>query len=122
MAAWKLGRAPTHDSTAVWERIVNISSIICEMDDIGQANYATSKSGLFGLTKTLALEEALELKRVGALEEDGIGINVNTVAPVDVITLTLAASEYPIPARHPRRFLGLHPIENRMALRALASQ
>ena len=35
-------------------RIVNVSSVIGEMGNIGQANYAASKSGLFGLTKTLA--------------------------------------------------------------------
>jgi acetoacetyl-CoA reductase/3-oxoacyl-[acyl-carrier protein] reductase len=62
-------------------RIVNISSIIGEMGNIGQANYAASKSGLFGLTKTLAREAAFQLKRAGKLEEDGIGITVNTVAP-----------------------------------------
>ena len=39
-------------------RIVNISSIIGETGNIGQANYAASKSGLFGLTKTLAREAA----------------------------------------------------------------
>ena len=39
-------------------RIVNISSIVGEMGNIGQANYAASKSGLFGLTKTLAREAA----------------------------------------------------------------
>ena len=67
-------------------RIVNISSIIGEMGNIGQANYAASKSGLFGLTKTLALEAALQLKRAGKLTEDGIGITVNTVAPGFVAT------------------------------------
>jgi acetoacetyl-CoA reductase/3-oxoacyl-[acyl-carrier protein] reductase len=35
-------------------RIINVSSVIGEMGNIGQANYAASKSGLFGLTKTLA--------------------------------------------------------------------
>ena len=39
-------------------RIINISSIIGETGNIGQANYAASKSGLFGLTKTLAREAA----------------------------------------------------------------
>ena len=39
-------------------RIVNVSSIIGEIGNIGQANYAASKSGLFGLTKTLAREAA----------------------------------------------------------------
>ena len=67
-------------------RIVNISSIIGEMGNIGQANYAASKSGLFGLTKTLALEAAFQLKRAGKLTDDGIGITVNTVAPGFVAT------------------------------------
>jgi len=67
-------------------RIVNISSIIGEMGAIGQANYAASKSGLFGLTKTLAREAAFQLKRAGKLDDDGIGITVNTVAPGFVAT------------------------------------
>jgi len=67
-------------------RIVNISSIVGEMGNIGQANYAASKSGLFGLTKTLAREAAHQLKRAGKLEDDGIGITVNTVAPGFVAT------------------------------------
>jgi len=65
---------------------VNISSIVGEMGNIGQANYAASKSGLFGMTKTLAREAALQLKRAGKLEEDGIGITVNTVAPGFIAT------------------------------------
>jgi NAD(P)-dependent dehydrogenase (short-subunit alcohol dehydrogenase family) len=67
-------------------RIVNISSIIGEMGNIGQANYAASKSGLFGLTKTLAREAAFQLKRADKLEPDGIGITVNTVAPGFIAT------------------------------------
>jgi NAD(P)-dependent dehydrogenase (short-subunit alcohol dehydrogenase family) len=67
-------------------RIVNISSIIGETGNIGQANYAASKSGLFGLTKTLALEAAFQLKRAGKLEDDGIGVTVNTVAPGFIAT------------------------------------
>lgn len=39
-------------------RLINISSVIGEMGNIGQANYAASKSGLFGLTRTLAKELA----------------------------------------------------------------
>ncbi|MCU1344694.1 MAG: beta-ketoacyl-ACP reductase [Acidimicrobiia bacterium] len=50
-------------------RIVNISSVIGETGSIGQANYAASKSGLFGFTKSLALECARK------------GITVNCVAP-----------------------------------------
>jgi acetoacetyl-CoA reductase/3-oxoacyl-[acyl-carrier protein] reductase len=62
-------------------RIVNISSVIGQMGNVGQVNYAASKSGLFGLTKSLAREAAFALQRSGKLDPDGIGITVNTVAP-----------------------------------------
>src|SRR4051794_937498 len=66
-------------------RIVNISSVVGEMGNIGQANYAASKSGLFGLTKTLAREAAFQLKRAGKLDEEGF-VTVNTVAPGYIAT------------------------------------
>ncbi|MFQ6128545.1 MAG: 3-oxoacyl-[acyl-carrier-protein] reductase [Thermoplasmata archaeon] len=50
-------------------RIINIASIVGQMGNIGQANYAASKAGLIGMTKTLAKELARE------------GITVNAVAP-----------------------------------------
>ena len=67
-------------------RIINISSIIGETGNIGQANYAASKSGLFGLTKSLAREAAFQLARSDKLTDDGIGITVNTVAPGYIAT------------------------------------
>jgi acetoacetyl-CoA reductase/3-oxoacyl-[acyl-carrier protein] reductase len=67
-------------------RIINISSIIGETGNIGQANYASSKSGLFGLTKTLALEVCFQLQRAGKLGEDSIGVTVNAVAPGFIAT------------------------------------
>ena len=52
-------------------RIVNVSSVIGEMGNIGQANYAASKSGLFGLTKTLAREAALPPRPVRQAHRSG---------------------------------------------------
>lgn len=66
-------------------RIICISSVIGETGNIGQANYAASKSGLFGLTKSLALETAFQLKRTGLLG-DGVGLTVNGVAPGFIAT------------------------------------
>ena len=70
-------------------RIVGISSVIGETGNIGQANYAASKSGLFGLTKSLALEAAFQLKRSGLLG-GGIGLTVNAVSPGYIATDMLA--------------------------------
>jgi acetoacetyl-CoA reductase/3-oxoacyl-[acyl-carrier protein] reductase len=72
-------------------RIINVSSVIGEMGNIGQANYASSKSGLFGLTKTLAREAAFMLERSDKLDEDGIGLTVNTVTPGFTMTDMVAA-------------------------------
>ncbi len=39
-------------------RLINISSVVGQEGNIGQANYATTKSGMFGFTRTIALELA----------------------------------------------------------------
>jgi acetoacetyl-CoA reductase/3-oxoacyl-[acyl-carrier protein] reductase len=62
-------------------RIINISSIIGQTGNVGQVNYAASKSGLFGLTMSLAKEAAFALKRADRLDPHGAGITVNAVAP-----------------------------------------
>ena len=67
-------------------RIINISSIIGSIGNIGQANYAASKSGLFGLTKTLAREACYYLSKADKLEPASIGVTVNTVAPGFIAT------------------------------------
>jgi acetoacetyl-CoA reductase len=71
-------------------RIVSVSSIIGETGNIGQANYAASKSGLFGLTKSLAREAVFELNRAGRPPGDGIGLTVNAVTPGFIDTGMLA--------------------------------
>ena len=60
-------------------RIINISSIIGSAGGFGQANYAAAKSGMFGLTMSLAIETA------------GKGITVNTVTPGFITTDMTAA-------------------------------
>jgi acetoacetyl-CoA reductase len=71
-------------------RIINVSSVIGETGNIGQANYAASKSGLFGLTKSLAKESLFQLARAQRPVGDGIGLTVNAVTPGFIATDMLA--------------------------------
>ncbi|APX11148.1 3-oxoacyl-[acyl-carrier-protein] reductase [Tateyamaria omphalii] len=59
---------------ARWGRIVNISSVVGATGNPGQANYAASKAGMVGMSKSLAYEVASR------------GITVNAIAPGFIAT------------------------------------
>ncbi len=59
---------------ARWGRIINVSSVVGATGNPGQANYAASKAGMVGMSKSLAAEVASR------------GITVNCVAPGFITT------------------------------------
>jgi NAD(P)-dependent dehydrogenase (short-subunit alcohol dehydrogenase family) len=79
-------------------RIINISSVIGSSGNIGQANYAAAKSGMFGLTMSLALETARK------------GLTVNSVTPgyvsTDMVAAVPAAAMEKVVAKIPAGRLG----------------
>ncbi len=78
--AFYLSRAVLpHMTGRGYGRIVNISSVMGERGNIGQANYAAAKAGLFGFAKSLALETVRK------------GITVNCVSPGFTSTEMVAA-------------------------------
>jgi 3-oxoacyl-[acyl-carrier protein] reductase len=89
-------------------RVINIASVVGPRANVGQANYAASKAGLIGMTKTVAAEVARK------------NVTVNAVAPgfieTDMTADVPAAVKDAVPARRPGR-----PEEVAACVRFLAS-
>jgi acetoacetyl-CoA reductase len=66
-------------------RIVNISSYVGQTGRFGQANYAAAKAGLFGLTKTLALETAAKGITVNCVVPGAIKTDMVSALPDDIV-------------------------------------
>jgi 3-oxoacyl-[acyl-carrier protein] reductase len=101
-------RAMRNMLRARFGRIVNVASVVGPRANAGQANYAASKAGLIGLTKTVAAEVARK------------GVTVNAVAPgfitTDMTADVPAAVVEAVPARRAGR-----PEEVAACVRFLAS-
>ncbi|MGA2586766.1 MAG: 3-oxoacyl-[acyl-carrier-protein] reductase [Candidatus Aminicenantales bacterium] len=80
---------------ARYGRIVNLSSVAGSMGNAGQTNYAASKAGVVGFTKSLAREVA------------GRGITVNAVAPGFIATAMTAG----LPEAIKKTFIDIIPMQ-----------
>jgi 3-oxoacyl-[acyl-carrier protein] reductase len=76
---------------ARWGRIINISSVNGELGAPGQANYAASKAGLIGLTKSLAREFASRNITVNAVAPGFVETDMTHVLTDDQKTAMLSA-------------------------------
>jgi 3-oxoacyl-[acyl-carrier protein] reductase len=76
---------------ARWGRIVNIASVVGQMGNAGQANYVSSKAGIIGLTKSLALEVASRNITVNAVAPGFIETDMTARLPQEVKDKMLAA-------------------------------
>jgi 3-oxoacyl-[acyl-carrier protein] reductase len=96
-----------------WGRIINVSSVVGEAGNPGQANYVASKAGLIGLTKSLAQEIASR------------NITVNAVAPgfieTDMTAVLTDEQKANMLAHIPLKRLGT-PDDIAAAVRFLASE
>jgi len=67
-----------------WGRIINISSVVGFIGNVGQANYTASKAGLIGFTKTLAKELATRNITVNAVAPGFIETDMTEELPEDI--------------------------------------
>jgi len=67
-----------------WGRVINMSSVVAFIGNVGQANYAASKSALVGFTKTLARELAPRNITVNAIAPGYIETDMTDAIPQDI--------------------------------------
>ncbi len=96
-----------------WGRIINITSVVGEAGNAGQANYAASKAGLIGLTKSMAQEMASRHITVNAVSPGFIDTDMTSVLSDELRAKVLEAI--------PLRRLG-KPEDVAAAVRFLASE
>src|SRR5262245_61479105 len=68
-----------------WGRIINVSSVNGSKGAFGQTNYAAAKSGMHGLTKSLALEVARKGITVNTISPGYIGTKMVMAIPKDIL-------------------------------------
>jgi 3-oxoacyl-[acyl-carrier protein] reductase len=66
-------------------RIINISSFVGQTGNVGQANYAASKAGVIGLTKTIARELANYNITVNAIAPGFVDTDMTRILPKDIL-------------------------------------
>jgi len=96
-----------------WGRIINITSVVGEAGNAGQANYSASKAGLIGLTKSMAQEMASRHITVNAVSPGFIDTDMTSVLSDELRAKVLEAI--------PLRRLG-KPEDVAAAVRFLASE
>jgi len=74
-----------------WGRIVNITSVVGQAGSAGQSNYAASKAGMIGLTKSLAQEMGSRNITVNAVSPGYIATDMTNVLPEEVKAKILAS-------------------------------
>jgi 3-oxoacyl-[acyl-carrier protein] reductase len=92
-AFWTTRRALGPMLRARFGRIVNVASVVGPRANAGQSNYAASKAGLIGFTKTVAAEVARRGVTVNAVAPGFVETSLTADVPAEVLTA--------VPARRP---------------------